>query len=210
IKKLPGVKHAFVVDAPPPAPAGQRGAPAVGVSATTLTSGVAIVADNWWLANNARKSLKIVWDNDAVESQTSDGFLSQARTLASTGASQPPAGGGRDGVVGNVDTAFQSAAKTIEAEYLFPLLSHAPLEPMNSTAHFKDGKMEIWSPSQTPNPAQPGAGAGIDQANVTMHMVRAGGGFGRRLVNEYDIEVGKIARMVADERAAAGQPSVPV
>jgi isoquinoline 1-oxidoreductase beta subunit len=55
-----------------------------------------------------------------------------------------------------------------------------------------------------------GVAAGITGANVTMHLVRAGGGFGRRLVSEYDIEVSKIARMVADERAAAGQPSVPV
>ena len=209
IKKLPGVKHAFVVDAPPPAPAGQRGAPAVGVSANWLSSGVAIVADNWWLANNARKSLKIVWDNGAVESQTSDGFMSQAKTLAATGASQPPAGG-RGGVVGNVDTAFQSAAKTIEAEYHFPLLSHAPLEPMNSTAHFKDGKLEIWSPSQIPGVADPATAAGITQADVTMHLVRAGGGFGRRLYSEYDIEVAKIARVVSEERVKAGLPTVPV
>jgi len=212
IKKLPGVKHAFVVDAPPPAPAGQRGGgPAVGVSATALTSGVAIVADNWWLANNARKSLKIVWDNGPVEMQSSDGFLSQAKMLAATGASQPPAGGGRGGAaIGNVDAAFQSAAKVIEAEYFFPLLSHAPLEPQNSTAHFKDGKLEIWSPSQIPGVADPATAAGITPGDVTMHLVRAGGGFGRRLYSEYDIEVAKIARVVSEERVKAGLPTVPV
>jgi isoquinoline 1-oxidoreductase beta subunit len=212
IKKLPGVKYAFVVDAPPPPAAGQRGGgPAVGVSTTALTSGVAIVADNWWLANNARKSLKIVWDNGPVATQSSDGFLSQARSLAATGATQPPAGGGRGGAaIGNVDTAFQSAAKVIEAEYFFPLLSHAPLEPMNSTAHFKDGKLEIWSPSQIPGVADPATAAGITPADATMHLVRAGGGFGRRLYSEYDIEVAKIARVVSDERVKAGLPTVPV
>jgi isoquinoline 1-oxidoreductase beta subunit len=212
IKKLPGIKHAFVVDAPAPAAAGQRGGgPAVGVSATTLTSGVAIVSDSWWMANNARKSLKIVWDNGPVAVESSEGFLSQARTQATTGASQPPAGGARGAAaVGSVDTAFQSAAKVIEAEYHFPLLSHAPLEPQNSTAHFKDGKLEIWSPSQIPGLPNPAAAAGLTPADVTMHLVRAGGGFGRRLYSEYDIEVAKIARVVSEERVKAGLPTVPV
>ncbi|HLQ76882.1 MAG TPA: molybdopterin cofactor-binding domain-containing protein [Terriglobia bacterium] len=212
IRKLPGIKYAFVVDAPPPAAAGQRGGgPAIGVSATTLTSGVAIVSDSWWMANNARKSLKIVWDNGPVAAESSEGFLSQARTQATTGASQPPAGGGRGGAaVGNVDAAFQSAAKTIEAEYHFPLLSHAPLEPQNSTAHFKDGKLEIWSPSQIPGLPNPAAAAGLTPADVTMHLVRAGGGFGRRLYSEYDIEVAKIARVVSEERVKAGLATVPV
>ena len=212
IKKLPGIKHAFVVDAPPPAAAGGRGGgPAVGVSATTLTSGVAIVSDSWWMANNARKSLKIVWDNGPVAVESSEGFLSQARSQAASGASQPPAGGARGAAaVGSVDTAFQSAAKVIEAEYFFPLLSHAPLEPMNSTAHFKDGKLEIWSPSQIPGLPNPAAAADLTPADVTMHLVRAGGGFGRRLYSEYDIEVAKIARVVSEERVKAGLPTVPV
>jgi isoquinoline 1-oxidoreductase beta subunit len=89
-------------------------------------------------------------------------------------------------------------------------LSHAPLEPQNSTAWFKDGKLEIWSPSQIPGLAAPAGQAGISQDNVTMHLVRAGGGFGRRLNSDYDIEVSRIARVVADERAAEKLPSVPV
>jgi isoquinoline 1-oxidoreductase beta subunit len=212
IKKLPGVKHAFIVEATPPAPAGQRGGgPTVGVSATTLPSGVAIVSDSWWMANNARKSLKIVWDNGPVAVESSEGFISQARSMAATGASQPPAGGGRGAApVGNVDAAFQTAAKVIEAEYHFPLLSHAPLEPQNSTAHFKDGKLEIWSPSQIPGVATSATAAGLTPADVTMHLVRAGGGFGRRLYSEYDIEVSKIARVVSEERVKAGLPTVPV
>ena len=81
-------------------------------------------------------------------------------------------------VIGDVDAAFSTAAKTIEAEYFFPLLSHAPLEPQNSTAHFNDGKLEIWSPSQIPSKQHPALGAGIPPENVTLHLVRAGGGFG--------------------------------
>jgi isoquinoline 1-oxidoreductase beta subunit len=113
-------------------------------------------------------------------------------------------------VIGDVEAAFRTAAKTIEAEYFFPLLSHAPLEPQNSTAHFHDGKLEIWSPSQIPSKQHPALGAGIPPENITFHLVRAGGGFGRRLVSEYDIEVARIAKVVTEERAAAGLPSVPV
>jgi len=210
IKKLPGIKHAFIVE-----PAGQGN--------NSLVSGVAIVADSWWLANDARSSLKVTWDEGAVAAQTSERYLAQARDLAAKAATAPapvpapaPApGGGRGGgppsaVIGDVEAAFRTAAKTIEAEYFFPLLSHAPLEPQNSTAHFHDGKLEIWSPSQIPSKQHPALGAGIPPENVTFHLVRAGGGFGRRLVSEYDIEVARIAKGVTEERAAAGLPSVPV
>ena len=212
IKKLPGIKHAFIVE-----PAGQGN--------NSLVSGVAIVADSWWIANDARSSLKVTWDEGAVAAQTSERYLAQARDLAAKAATAPapvpdptpaPApGGGRGGgppraVIGDVEAAFRTAAKTIEAEYFFPLLSHAPLEPQNSTAHFHDGRLEIWSPSQIPSKQHPALGAGIPPENVTFHMVRAGGGFGRRLVSEYDIEVARIAKVVTEERAAAGLPSVPV
>jgi isoquinoline 1-oxidoreductase beta subunit len=208
IRKLPGIKHAFIVDAPAPPAAGARGGGGGGGGAT-WASGVAIVADNWWLAQNARKSLKVVWDEGPDATQSSVGYATQAKQL-SANAGAAPAGGGQGAAnIGDVDAAFQSAAKVVEAEYVFPLLSHAPLEPQDSTAHFKDGKLEIWSPSQIPGLAGPAAAAGITQADVTMHL-RAGGGFGRRLVSEYDIEVAKIARVVADERAKAGLPSVPV
>jgi isoquinoline 1-oxidoreductase beta subunit len=207
IKKLPGVRHAFIVPAPAPA-AGRGGGPG---GPAGPASGVAIVADSWWLAQSARRNLKVTWDEGAVASQSSAGYAAQAQQLAASKASSVPAGGtGQVANIGDVDAAFTGAAKVIEAEYMIPLLSHAPLEPQNSTAHFKDGKLEIWSPSQIPNPGQVAASAGIQNSDVTMHLVRAGGGFGRRLTSDYDIEVAKIARMVSEERAAAGMPTVPV
>lgn len=202
IKKLPGVRHAFIV--PAPAPGGRGGA------ASGPASGVAIVADRWWQAQNARKSLKVAWNEGPVASQSSAGYAAQAQQLSATRASQKPAGGGQTADIGDVDAAFATAAKVVEASYTFPLLSHAPLEPQNSTAHFKDGKLEIWSPSQIPNPGQVAASAGIQAGDVLMHLVRAGGGFGRRLNSDYDIEVAKIARIVSDERVAAGMSTVPV
>jgi isoquinoline 1-oxidoreductase beta subunit len=206
VRRLPGVRHAFVVE-----PAGQGN--------NACVSGVAIVADTWWLANDARRSLRVTWDEGAAATQSSAGYLAQARDLAARAANgipavaPPPAGGrgGRPGAaIGDVEAAFTRAAKVLEAEYYFPLLSHAPLEPQNSTAHYHDGRLEIWSPSQIPSKQHPAVGAGIPPENVTMHLVRSGGGFGRRLVSDYDTEVGRIARMVTDERTAAGLPSVPV
>src|SRR5262245_18536338 len=199
IKKIPGVRHAFIVEPPAPAAPGAGGGRGGGGGApVNWASGVAIVADNWWIANNARKGLKVTWDEGPVAAQSTVGYGAKAKEL-SAAASQAPAGGGQGAaVVGNVDAAYIApGAKMVEAEYYFPLLSHAPLEPQNSTAHFQNGRLEIWSPSQIPNVDPCGVAAGITGANVTMHLVRAGGGFGRRLVSEYDIEVSKIARMVA-------------
>jgi isoquinoline 1-oxidoreductase subunit beta len=193
IRALPGIQHAFIVDAPGSA------------------SGVAIVSDSWWVANNARQQLRVNWDEGATAVESSEGYASQAAQVSAQQA-QAPAGGGRgNAAVGDVAAAITDADRVVEAEYFFPMLSHAPLEPQNSTAHYKqDGTLEIWSPSQIPSLANPAQSARIENSAVTMHLVRAGGGFGRRLQSDYDIEVGAIARAVSEERMAAGLPTVPV
>jgi isoquinoline 1-oxidoreductase beta subunit len=219
VKKLPGVKHAFLVEA-----AGN--VTNVNSSNNVLNSGVAIVADSWWLANDARRTLKVTWDEGAGAAESTAGYLAQCKELAAKITDTPPAPAAPAAapapgappappapgptVIGNVDAAFKSAAKIVEAEYYFPLISHAPLEPQNSTALYKDGKLEIWSPSQIPGLQHPALGSGLPATSITMHLVRAGGGFGRRLVSEYDIEVARIAKQVTEERTAAGLPAVPV
>jgi isoquinoline 1-oxidoreductase beta subunit len=177
---------------------------------------VFIVGDHFWLANNARRTLKVVWNEGPVAAQSTAGYTAQAKQLAAERASAPPpppapggrGGGGGGAAIGDVEAAFKGAAKVIEAEYYFPLLSHAPLEPQNSTAHYHDGKLEIWSPSQIPSLNHPALGSGLAPQNITMHLVRAGGGFGRRLVSEYDIEIARIAKTTGHDFVTSGSHDV--
>jgi isoquinoline 1-oxidoreductase beta subunit len=184
IKAMPGVKHAFVVEG---APAGPNG-----IDLTGLLSGVAIVADSWWQARTARQKLKIVWNEGSTASQSTAAFATQAKQISTQAPAIPVA------TEGNTENALQSAAKVVEAEYSVPFLAHAPLEPQNCMATFRDGKLEIWAPSQLPaNGLQLIVRTlGIQPADVTFHLVRGGGGFGRRLSNDYAVEVAWIAKTI--------------
>ncbi len=89
------------------------------------------------------------------------------------------------------------AAKTLEAAYSYPFVYHCPLEPQNSTASFKDGKLEIWSPTQNPGSGKTliAKTLGIPEDAVTVHMTRCGGGFGRRLGSDFMAEAAMIAKL---------------
>ena len=185
IRKMPGIRDAFVVE-------GQVKVGPVIEGDPGLESGVAILADTWWAAQTARKKLDVKWDEGPGAQQSSAEFARRAEELSKGTPTHTLK------KIGDVDAGLKSAAKQIEAAYFYPFISHAPLEPRNCSAHFKDGKIEIWSNCQIP---ERGHGLvartlGIPPENITIHLLRAGGSFGRGLTNDYMAEVAFIAKKV--------------
>jgi isoquinoline 1-oxidoreductase beta subunit len=167
-------------------------------NAESLVDGVAIIADNWWVAKQAREQLQVEWDKGEWASHSTAGYAAQAKAHFDKGAGEVFR---NDGDVG---AAFGSAAKTIEAEYHYPFLAHAPMEPQNCTALMRDdGVLEMWAPTQNPSAAH----AAITQLlklppeKVQIHITRMGGGFGRRLTNDF---------MSQSAAIAAKMPGTPV
>jgi len=177
IKEQPGVKHAFII------PESKGGG---------SMSGVAIVADSWWFAEEARKKLQVTWDEGLTASDSTAGFSKRAVELSK----EAPQGTLRTD--GDVEKALASAAKTVEAAYEYPFLAHAPMETPNATAVLKDGKLEMWAGTQQPGGVVQviATALGIQPADITIHLPRMGGSFGRRLYNDYVVETALIAKEV--------------
>jgi isoquinoline 1-oxidoreductase beta subunit len=183
IKALPGIHDAFIIRASEANPRGDW---------QGLSDGVAIVAKSFWAANRARDKLKVTWDEGPTAAQSSEGFALRAAELAK-GA--PAANLRRDG---DVASALKNATHVVEAAYSYPFLAHISLEPQNCTAHVQDGKVVFWAPTQLPEPGVKlvAATLGIAESNIAVNMTRMGGGFGRRLRNDYMAEAAWISRKV--------------
>jgi isoquinoline 1-oxidoreductase beta subunit len=183
-KRAPGVKHVVPITGN-------------GDYDSGLADGVAIVASNWWLANQARSKLTIEWDLSAAKGHSSSVYQAKADAAIAGGP------GSDLRLDGDPGAKLASAAKRVSARYSYPFIAHGDMEPQNCTARYADGRLEIWAPSQTP---QRGLEAlhkvfGIAPEAVTLHLTRSGGGFGRRLMNDYMIQVVAIAKAV---------PGVPI
>jgi isoquinoline 1-oxidoreductase subunit beta len=176
IKTLPGVRDAFVLEGN-------------GV-VQDLMPGVAIVADSTWAAFRARRALQVEWDESAASKDSWSAASAKARELAAQPGAQEIAN------KGGVDQAFKGAAKTVEAFYSYPFLPHAPMEPQNCTAWFKGDSIELWAPTQTPQRGltQVASLLKLPEDKVTVNQTRAGGGFGRRLTNDYMCEAAAISK----------------
>ena len=180
IKAMPGVKDAFIVE-------GTN-------NLNGLRPGVAIVATSTWAAFKARRALEVKWDEGVGAGHSWADFAAQAKAAA-----------GKAGTTvlrqdGDVRAAFAGAAKTVEASYTYPFISHASMEPQNCTAWFKpnDGTLELWAPTQNPGAGQALVTStfNIPKEKIVLHIIRSGGGFGRRLSSDFIVEATAIAQKV--------------
>ena len=153
------------------------------IDVVQISRGVAVVAENMWAAIKGCELVSVTWNEDKAETRGSAEILAAYEAQAKAA---PLAVARTDG---DAPAAFASAAKTLEATFTFPYLAHAALEPLNSVAMMKDGVVEIWAGHQMPDLYQYIASqiAGVTPDKVKLHVMRSGGGFGRRAVFDADV-----------------------
>ncbi len=174
IKALPGVIDAFIIEGTD--------------NVSGLAPGVAVIATSTWAAFSAKRQLQVAWNESAGPGHSTDNYAAQAAELAK-------AGGATVRNDGDVAAACASAAKVVEAAYSYPFLNHATLEPQGCTAWARDDGIEFWTTSQTPGSGQElvAKTLNIPRVRLKINLVRGGGGFGRRLANDYLVEAAAIA-----------------
>ena len=196
--ELPGMVHAAIAQCPvfggrprivdADAAKSMRGV----LQVVTLDNAVAVVADNWWRAQQALNKLPVEWD-DGGNRGTSTASI---REFVRSGLDDPAASVARND--GDVDAALMGAAKVVDAEYFVPFLAHATMEPMNCTAWVRDGRVDVWAPTQNAEATLAAAAeaAGVPLTNAEAHKMQVGGGFGRRGFQDYTRQAVAIARAV--------------
>ncbi len=197
--KLPGMVYATIVQCPVIGGKvksfdGAQAKAMPGVQAVVQVSdGVAVVADSWWRAKKAAEKLSIQWDEGAVASISDASMLEGNRAAAKSGKVIPIIAS-----KGDVAKAIGGAAKMLEAEYITPMQSHSPLEPMNFTAHVQGNKALLIGPTQFQQGAHGAvAGAlGLKPEDVTLKTTYLGGGFGRRLELDFVVQAAEISKAV--------------
>lgn len=183
--RVPGMLYAAVVQCP------VFGGKAVSVDSSEvdgkrgivkvlkIDSFVVVIGDNWWRAQQASKLLKITWDFGGHE-KTDDASIRAFLEAGFSGDLKPMR------QEGDATGVFNNAARTLESEYFSPFLAHTTMEPQNCTARIDGDKVDLWAPSQGPDISLGIAAdiAGVPKANVTVHRLYLGGGFGRRGISQ--------------------------
>lgn len=159
-----------------------------------ISNGVAVLATNFWSAKKGRDALKVEWDNSAAETRSSDKMMADYKALFAKEGHVAR----KEGAVGG---GVRGPGKVVTADFEFPYLAHAPMEPLNCIIEFKPGESAtIWSGSQMPTADQMAAAGilGLDKGKVTVNTTIAGGSFGRRATQDADlvVEAAQIAKAV--------------
>jgi isoquinoline 1-oxidoreductase subunit beta len=195
--KVPGMVYAAVIGCPVPggtvksvddsAAKSMRGVAAV----LPLDNAVAVVGDRFWRAKRAAEALKIEWNPGAGAGTDSAQFARAYRE-----ALDGPAARARND--GDVDQASAGAAKRIEALYEGPFLAHAPMEPLNATAHYRPDRLDVWIGTQNALLTLTTAAkvAGLSPDKVFVHNCFCGGGFGRRSFNDEMIQAIRVSKAI--------------
>lgn len=147
------------------------------VKVLQVPQGVAVLAETTWAALQAQRALKVTWDESAAEKRGSGELVAEYKALL-----DKPGAVAKE--TGKLDEAFKSAAKVIEADFEFPYLAHAPMEPMDCVIQYDGSKADIWTGSQlqTVDHGTACATLGLKPEAVNIHTVWAGGSFGRRAI----------------------------
>lgn len=176
--KVPGVIRVEEIESP--------GFP---VAFTLPAGGIAVIAENTWAAIKGRDALEIKWDDGENASFNTQSYLKELEEGAlSRGIVK------RDN--GDVDESIKSATKVLEATYILPHLSHAPMETPNALAYFKEGKCEVWAPAQHPQLTRKVVADGLKLGleDVTMNITLLGGGFGRKSKPDFVVEAAVLSQ----------------
>lgn len=166
-----------------------------------VPSGVAVLGKGFWAAKQGRDALTVEWDESTGETRGTTEIMAEYKGLADS----PGLSARNDGAV---EEALASAAKVLEADYEFPFLAHAPMEPLDCVVHLTTDSCEIWAGSQLPTVDAGAAAAitGVQPEQVRLHTLMAGGSFGRRATPNADM----VSEAVAVAKAIDGRAPVKV
>ncbi len=196
--KLPGMLYAALEQCPVIGgtvktvdSAKAKGMPGV-VDVVQIPDGVAVVANSWWRANQARKALVIEWDEGKGAALDHSSMLAGTRAALDSGTPK------LFKAQGDAAAVIAASSNVIRAEYMSQLLSRSPLEPMNFTAHYDNGRVHLIGPTQWQDAAQSAVATavGVKPENVTLETTFLGGGFGRRIDVDYVVQAAQISKVV--------------
>ena len=157
-----------------------------------IPTGVAVIADHYWAAKLGRDALKVEWDLGAIEEVDTQKQLEVYRKLSAVKGIPTQQ-------KGDVTSALKKTGKTLDAEFIFPYLAHAPMEPQNCTVKIGEGTCEVWVGTQSPllHQAEVAAFLGLKPEQVEFNTPLLGGSFGRRgsFNSDWMMEAVQIARV---------------